>query len=104
MTDDRTEELINLIPTHVVDEPPIDIRPGEFAGKVVTLVALTALLEQLGVELGAGDRKLLDWLSGWEFETAAIITSWARRAHAAGAAVGYDTAMEEMHGIKGDGS
>ena len=39
-----------------------------------------------GVELGAFDRRVLAWLSGWEPETAAVIAGMIARAHAAGRA------------------
>lgn len=39
-----------------------------------------------GVELGAFDRRVLAWLSGWEPETAAVIAGLITRAHAAGRA------------------
>ena len=37
-----------------------------------------------GVELGAFDRRVLAWLSGWEPETAVVIAGLITRAHAAG--------------------
>ena len=39
-----------------------------------------------GVELGAFDRRVLSWLSGWEPETAPVIAGLVSRAHAAGRA------------------
>ena len=39
-----------------------------------------------GVELGAFDRRVLAWLSGWEPETAVAIAGLITRAHAAGRA------------------
>ena len=39
-----------------------------------------------GVELGAFDRRVLSWLSGYEGETAVVIAGLITRAHAAGRA------------------
>jgi hypothetical protein len=39
-----------------------------------------------GVELGAFDRRVLAWLSGWEPETAAVIAGLITRSHEAGRA------------------
>jgi hypothetical protein len=39
-----------------------------------------------GVELGAFDRRVLSWLSGWEPETAAVIAGLITRSHQAGRA------------------
>ena len=39
-----------------------------------------------GVELGAFDRRMLAWLSGFEPETCAVIAGLITRAHAAGRA------------------
>ena len=41
-----------------------------------------------GVELGAFDRRVLAWLSGWEPETCAVIAGLVTRAYAAGRAAG----------------
>lgn len=44
-----------------------------------------ALLEALaGIELGAYDLRIVEWLSEWEDSTLATIASWLYRARAAG--------------------
>jgi hypothetical protein len=42
---------------------------------------LAALLDPLdGIELGAYDRRMLDWLAGWDIPTVATIASLLHRA------------------------
>jgi hypothetical protein len=43
------------------------------------------LLRKHGVERGAYDIDIEDWLSMWELETIQVILSWVERAHRAGA-------------------
>lgn len=44
---------------------------------------VAALLEPLdGVELGAYDRRIVDWLAGWDIETVGTIASLIYRARA----------------------
>lgn len=46
-----------------------------------------ALLQAVdGVELGAYDRRIIDWLAGWDVPTVAVVVSLLHRARAAGAA------------------
>jgi hypothetical protein len=33
-----------------------------------------------GIELGAHDRRVLDWLAGWDTATVLAVASWIRRA------------------------
>ncbi|WP_141581314.1 hypothetical protein [Actinomadura sp. WMMA1423] len=46
----------------------------------LSLDQLTAACEAAGVELGAYDRRILEWLAGWEPETCAVITGIILRA------------------------
>jgi hypothetical protein len=47
---------------------------------------VTALLEALdGIEIGAYDRRIIEWLAGWEISTVGTIVSLLHRARAAGA-------------------
>ncbi|TDC58577.1 hypothetical protein E1281_01090 [Actinomadura sp. KC345] len=43
---------------------------------------LTGACEAAGVELGAYDRRILDWLSGWEPEVVAVVVGLIARAGA----------------------
>jgi hypothetical protein len=46
-----------------------------------------ALLQAVdGVELGTYDRRILDWLAGWDTSTVAVVVSLLHRVRAAGAA------------------
>jgi hypothetical protein len=47
---------------------------------------LIGACEAAGVELGAFDRRILLWLSGWEPQTCAVIAGLISRAHDAGCA------------------
>ena len=60
--------------------------PG--VGKMAPLInaMLVDACTMAGVELGAFDRRVLSWLSGWEPETAAVIAGLITRAHDAGRA------------------
>jgi hypothetical protein len=44
------------------------------------------VLEVCGVELGAYDRRIAEWVAAWDIETVQTITGWVERAHAAGMA------------------
>lgn len=41
------------------------------------------VLEVCGVELGAFDKRLAEWVAGWDVETIQVITGWVERARAA---------------------
>lgn len=47
---------------------------------------LLTVLQAEGVELGAYDRRQVEWLAGWEPQQIAAIAGWIERAHAAGKA------------------
>lgn len=63
-----------------------DADPG--AGKMAphSLAMLTRALDAAGVELGAYDRRIAEWLAGWEPATVAVICGWVSRARAQGGA------------------
>ena len=64
------------IPTGPMEEEPRIGHQGQDASEAI----LTGALAAAGVELGAYDRAILDWLSMWETSTAVTIASWIRRA------------------------
>ena len=57
-------------------------------GRMAPLInaLLVDVCTMAGVDLGAFDRRVLSWLSGWEPETAAVICGMITRAHEAGRA------------------
>jgi len=62
---------------------PLDRAPG---GAFLAEAQRRELLAQAlsGVELGAYDRRILDWLAGWDTDTVVTVASLLRRARAAG--------------------
>jgi hypothetical protein len=52
-----------------------------FLTKAHSVAVLTEALKTAGVELGAYDRLILDWLADWESSTALTVASWVTRAH-----------------------
>ncbi|GAA1977197.1 hypothetical protein [Kitasatospora viridis] len=69
------------IPSTPIETAPRGFRPGDEQS-----VILLDTLRAAGVELGAYDRRIANWLSGWEWSTVATITSWVARASAGHAA------------------
>ncbi len=68
---------------HPAPGGPLDRAPG---GAFLSEAQRRELLAQAlaGVELGAYDRRILDWLAGWEPCTVRTLASLLRRARAAG--------------------
>ncbi|MBR7832452.1 hypothetical protein KDL01_04240 [Actinospica durhamensis] len=50
------------------------------------------VLEVYGVQLAAYDKRMAEWLAGWDVETIQTITAWIARAYAAG----QDALREEI--------
>lgn len=44
---------------------------------------LRGVLEVRGVELGAYDRRIVEWVASWDVETIQVIAGWIERAHVA---------------------
>lgn len=67
---------------------PFDVRhPLIYDPSGNRLDRLNALREALaGVELGAHDRGILDWLAGWDIPTVGTVVSLLHRARIAGGA------------------
>lgn len=63
------------IPTGPIESPPAGFRPDDEQS-----VILQDTLRAAGVELGAYDKRIVDWLSGWEWSTVATVASWISRA------------------------
>ncbi|WP_329616468.1 hypothetical protein OG244_28480 [Streptomyces brevispora] len=67
---------------------PIDSEPPGFRSSSEQQAILRDTLHAAGVELGAYDCSIIDWLTvspGWEWGTVATIASWVQRAGGAGA-------------------
>jgi hypothetical protein len=63
-----------------ISDGPINKTPFEYSPESSQREALYAELGKAGVELGAYDRRIVDWLAGWDYPTVATITSLIRRA------------------------
>lgn len=82
-------------PTGYAPAGPLDdVPPGRYAQPEVRRAAFDAALA--GVDLGAYDRRILDWLVGWDDPTDRTIVSLIWRAREAAAAAGTDTAAAEL--------
>jgi hypothetical protein len=57
---------------------------GPGTGTLECLAILEDALTAAGVELGAYDQRIVNWLAGWEAQTCAVIAGLITRAHAAG--------------------
>ena len=68
-----------------------DPGPGKMAPHTHRL--LCEALAAAGVELGAYDHKIVEWLAGWEPTTCAVIASLIGRAHEAGRTSGAGVAQ-----------
>ena len=44
---------------------------------------LRGVLEVCGVELGAYDKRIAEWVASWDVETVQVIAGWVERAYAA---------------------
>lgn len=67
-------------PIDPVPSAPVDKAPRGFRDTEESRAALLAELEAAGVELGEYDRRIVDWLSGWEWSTVATLAGWLHRA------------------------
>jgi hypothetical protein len=57
---------------------PIEGPPAGYVSTVEQVEILVGVLE--GVEPGAWDRRIVDWLAGWDTSTVLTIASWIARA------------------------
>lgn len=79
----ESEDDARMVPAVQAVYEAFDASPG--AGRMAphNLAMLTAACEAAGIEMGAYDRRILAWLSGWEPQTCAVIAGIIRRAHEA---------------------
>nr|WP_012901758.1 hypothetical protein [Streptomyces sp. Y27]AEB91041.1 hypothetical protein pWTY27_13 [Streptomyces sp. Y27] len=59
---------------------PVETAPRGFVDDPQQLKELHDVLDRAGIQLGAHDRRITEWVSGWEWSTVATITSWVQRA------------------------
>ena len=68
--------MAGRVPTGPVQVPPRGFVPeAEQAGILAAALA--------GVELGAWDRRILEWMAGWDAATVLTVASWIARSRAA---------------------
>jgi hypothetical protein len=67
-----------------VPDGPVEVAPRGFAPPAEQAVVLAGVLA--GIELGAWDRRVLEWLAGLDACTVLTVASWIVRAREAGAA------------------
>ena len=80
----ETEREARELPAVQAVYRAFDADPG--AGKMAphTRQMLEAACAAAGVDLGAFDRRILTWLSGWEPTTVAVVVGLIARAHESG--------------------
>ncbi|MGV4984543.1 hypothetical protein ACVB8X_14065 [Streptomyces sp. NRAIS4] len=68
--------------TESIPRVPIHERPDGFEEHAVQVAVLRDALTAAGVELGAYERQIIDWLAHWDGATVVVIASWVARAAA----------------------
>ncbi|MFJ4786158.1 hypothetical protein [Streptomyces sp. NPDC088794] len=63
-----------------ISDGPLSNAPFGYSPDSSQRVALYAELANAGVELGTYDRRIVDWIAGWDYPTVATIASLIRRA------------------------
>ncbi len=61
---------------------PVEAPPRGFVPRAERAEILAGALA--GIELGAWDRRILEWMAGWDGSTVLTVASWLARARAAG--------------------
>ncbi len=61
---------------------PVETPPRGFVPSVEQAEILAGVLA--GIELGAWDRRILEWMAGWDASTVLTVASWIARSRAAG--------------------
>jgi hypothetical protein len=67
-----------------VSAGPVEVAPSGFAPAAEQERILLGVLS--GVELGAWDRRMVEWLAGWDAAAVLTVASWIARARAVGSA------------------
>lgn len=63
-----------------ISDGPLDSAPFGYSPESLQREALFTELDNAGVELGTYDRRIVDWIAGWDYPTVATIASLIRRA------------------------
>ncbi|MGY5044811.1 hypothetical protein ACWDE0_03990 [Streptomyces sp. 900105755] len=63
-----------------ISDGPLSNAPFGYSPESLQREALYAELDNAGVELGSYDRRIVDWIAGWDYPTVATIASLIRRA------------------------
>ena len=61
---------------------PVEVPPQGFVPKDGQVEILAGVLA--GIELGVWDRRILEWMAGWDASTVLTVASWIARSRAAG--------------------
>jgi len=61
-----------------VPEGPVEVPPAGFVPAAEQVEILADVLS--GIDLGVWDRRILDWLAGWDSSTVLTVASWIARA------------------------
>lgn len=71
---------MDTLPTGPIESDPIDYYRGRDFSDV------SAMLDEAvaGIQLGAYDRRIVEWLKGWDSPTIVTVASLIKRARAAG--------------------
>ena len=66
-------------------DPGGDMTQAVIAARLKARVQyLRGVLEVTGVELGAYDKRIAEWVASWDVETIQTVAGWIERAHEAG--------------------
>ncbi|MET7601364.1 hypothetical protein ABZS96_02305 [Streptomyces avermitilis] len=65
--------------TDPIPDGPLDTAPNGYLSHETARVLLLNELQSAGVEMGAYDRRIVEWLAGWDSPTVATIASLIRR-------------------------
>lgn len=65
-----------------------DVTPARNVHTSINRMHLTKALRKADVNLGTHDRRIVDWLAGWEPSTVQVVIGLISRAYAAGLARG----------------
>ncbi len=61
---------------------PVRVPPRGFVPRAEQAETLAGVMA--GIELGAWDQQILEWMAGWDTSTVLTVASWIVRARAAG--------------------